>query len=905
MPRLSSRRPQAAVPRPLPSYRPQVRSLEDRLPLGDAILGPLLGGSLVSSLVINNASGCASDVPVDSSVSHEGRGRTLFAAADGIDSTAESLRLRARSLSAVESVQATTLTPSEVEGSVLGGEWTETSVLPTVSGRPSGGDSASSQSGVEMISAGRSGASPMQVLPQFAVAVGQTPLDIAALPNGEVTPARLAPGNTSLLRQQFGQLPLSFEVNEGQTDSQVRFLAHGSGYSLFLTATEAVMTLSPPQAPVNANQVTNMPGERQAGWQSAPPAATPPAVVTMQVLGGNPAPKVVGRDELPGKVNYFLGDDPHKWRTNVATYAKVEYQDVYPGINLDYYGRLGQLEYDFVVAPGADPQGIHVVLSGANDLSLNDQGDLVIHAGGQDVVQHKPFVYQDVNGSRREVASSFVLLDTPNSESGTNDHLPLSTHQIGFGLGNYDSSRPLIIDPVLTYSTYLGGSLENGAYGIAVDTAGSAFVTGYTNSTDFPTANPFQPTKNGTFNNVNAFVTKFSTDGASLLYSTYVGGSGDGNYPEGDYGYSIAVDESGSAYITGLTFSIDFPTANPFQPTKGGSSANYNAFVTKLSADGASLVYSTYLGGSGGDSGNGIAVDPAGNPYITGGTRSTDFPTANAFQPSNKGANAFVTKLSADGGGLIYSTYLGGSNSDGGSGIAVDPTGDVYVTGGTWSTDFPTANAFQPTNRGFLNAFLAKFAADGASLVYSTYLGGSSYDGGSGMALDADGNVYLTGYTTSTNFPTANAFQPNLKGYTNAFVTKVSEDGASLVYSSYLGGSAYNGDFGKGIATNAAGNAYVIGSTASTDFPTANAFQPNLKGYSNAFVTKLSADGASLVYSSYLGGSGLDFGYDIAVDAAGNPYLTGITTSTDFPTANAFQPNIKGGSSAFVTKIDG
>jgi hypothetical protein len=802
---------------------------------------------------------------------------------------------------------------------MAGGDWTETSVLPTVSGRLSGGDSGSSQSGVEMISAGRSGASPMQALPQFALAVGQTPLAAAALPNPQMTPTRPASGNTSLLRQQYGQLPLSFEVNQGQIDSQVQFLAHGSGYSLFLTATEAVMALGPPQAAASVGQVANLSGQQEASWQPAQPTATPPVVVTMQVVGGNPAPQVVGRDELPGKVNYFLGNDPHKWHTDVATYGKVEYQDVYPGINLDYYGRQGQLEYDFVVAPGADPRAIHVGFSGADDLSLNDQGDLIIHTGGQDIVQHKPFVYQDVNGSRQDVTSSFVLLRNPSLEPATVQHGPQAAQQIGFALGSYDVTRPIVIDPVLAYSTYVGGSGSDYGNGIAVDVGGNAYITGLTTSTDFPTANAFQAAKGGSLTNWNAFVMKLSADGLALVYSTYLGGS---NF---DYADGIAVDAAGDAYVTGTTRSTDFPTANAFQPAMKGNLSN--AFLTQLSGDGASLVYSTYLGGSGyGENGNAIAVDDAGNAYVTGVTGSTDFPTANAFQSVKGGSaqvdNAFVTKFSVDGTSLVYSTYLGGSGDgsypfgDFGFGIALDAASDAYVTGWTDSRDFPTANAFQPTNHGYRNAFVTKFSADGAGLVYSTFLGGNEYDRGYGIAVDLAGSAYITGATVSTDFPTANAYQPVKGGDSNndnAFVTKLSADGGSLVYSSYLGGSGsgfpdYYGDTGGSIAVDTAGNAHVTGTTYSTDFPTANAFQSTKNGPYNAFVAMLSIDGASLTYSSYLGGSGYyangDFGSGIAVDPASDVYITGATSSTDFPTANAFQSNLKGYFNVFAAKIE-
>jgi hypothetical protein len=479
-------------------------------------------------------------------------------------------------------------------------------------------------------------------------------------------------------------------------------------------------------------------------------------------------------------------------------------------------------------------------------------------------------VYQDVNGSRREVASSFVLLDDPSSESTATHHSPVATHQIGFAVGSYDLSRPLVIDPVLSYSTYLGGSARGQGYGIAVDPAGNAYVTGYTYSHNFPTANAFQPHNGG--NGSNAFVTKFSADGTSLVYSSYLGGA------SGDFGYGIAVDADGNAYLTGQTRSTDFPTANAFQPAKGGPAYTTNAFVTKVSVDGSGLVYSSYLGGNGdgypsynGDYGLGIAMDGDGSVYITGYAASTDFPTVNAFQPTKRGVstNAFVTKFSADGSSLVYSTYLGGSGyydeehgidyGDVGMGIAVDAAGNAYLTGQTYSFDFPIAHAFQPTKGGnpiyaISNAFVTKLSPDGSSLVYSSYLGGGGYstnyfgygDDGDAIAVDGAGNAYVTGFAYSTDFPTANAFQPTKGGSLtnpNAFVTKVSPDGDGLVYSSYLGGSGKDvygyGDHGYGIALDGAGNAYLTGSTTSTDFPTVNAFQPTNGSYYTAFVAKI------------------------------------------------------------------
>ncbi len=475
-----------------------------------------------------------------------------------------------------------------------------------------------------------------------------------------------------------------------------------------------------------------------------------------------------------------------------------------------------------------------------------------------------------------------------------------------------------MIDPTVTlaYSTYLGGTGDDEGYGIAVDLAGSAYVTGSTfNSPDFPTKNPEQAANAGGIG--DAFVTKLSPDGSSLLYSTYLGGR------DIDTGLGVAVDSAGSAYVTGETSSADFPTTpNAVQAAKPGVRGSFDAFVTKLSPDGSSLVYSTYLGGSANDLGFGIAVDSAGSAYVTGATNSTDFPTQGPLQAHNAGNgedDAFVAKLNPAGSALVYSTYLGGAIEDVGSGIAVDSAGSAYVTGRTESSDFPTTpNTVQAANAGGFgtyDAFVTKLSPDGSSLVYSTYLGGRDTDYGFGIAVDSAGSAYVTGATDSTDFPSKNPEQAaNAGGIFDAFVTKLSPDGKSLVYSTYLGGTS--SDQGNGIAVDSAGSAYVTGTTYSTDFPTSNPYQATNRaaanGGSNAFVTKLSSDGSALAYSTYLGGSmgnsdasliG-DSGAGVAVDSTGSAYVTGITSSSDFPTtANAEKPAFAGLENAFVTKL--
>jgi len=672
--------------------------------------------------------------------------------------------------------------------------------------------------------------------------------------------------------ESYGKLPLSFEANKGQTDPEVKFLSRGIGYTLFLAPTEAVLALQ--KAATSNPQQKSDRVHTALGPEAA--RAQAPAVLRMKLVGSNPAPRLVGLNQLPGKSNYFIGNNPKKWRTNVPNYSKVRYENVYAGVDLIYYGSQGQLEYDFVVAPGAAPGAITLGLEGAEGMAIDPQGNLVLSIGSGEVSLHKPVVYQEVDGVRREIQGGYVLKED---------------NRVGFQVAAYDAGKPLVIDPTLAYSTYLGGSDTDRGFGIAVDSGGNAYVTGLTISTNFPTASPFQAAC-GAGGCEDAFVTKFNPTGSALVYSTYLGGSGN------DRGFGIAVDGGGNAYVAGGTNSTNFPTASPFQAARGGG---FDAFVTKLNPTGSALVYSTYLGGSGGTSqGVGIAVDSSGNAYVTGNTNSANFPTASSFQAALSGPrDAFVTKFNPAGSALVYSTYLGGSGDDDGGGIAVDSSGNAYVTGNTNSANFPTASPFQAAPGGGFDAFVSKLNPTGSALVYSTYLGGNGGDFGSGIAVDSSGNAYVAGATASTNFPTASPFQAALGGGFDAFVTKLNAAGSALVFSTYLGGSA--GDGGSAIALDV-DIVYVTGDTASTNFPTANAIQAAFGGGTDGFVAKL--DIPDLVFATYLGGSGDDSGASIAVDSGGNAYVTGETASTDFPTMSPFQAAFGGGTQdAFVTKI--
>jgi hypothetical protein len=686
---------------------------------------------------------------------------------------------------------------------------------------------------------------------------------------------------TAQVLQGYGKLPLSFEANQGQSDRRVKFLSRGSSYTLFLTPTEAVLALKKADAPARKEAKPSF--SRRSG-PAGGPVRTADTALIIKMVGANAAPEAEGVGQLPGKVNYFLGNDPKNWRADVPTYSTVRFHDVYPGIDLLYHGNPRQLESDFVVAAGADPNEILLSIRGADKLEVDARGDLVMHAGGGEVHQQKPFIYQEVNGVRQEIPGNYLLYDR---------------NQVGFQIGAYDATRSLIIDPVLVYSTYLGGGGEDRGTSIAVDSFGNAYVTGLTFSINFPTTTGVFQTPFAGGDDV--FVTKLNAAGSALIYSTYLGGS------SVDEGYAIAVDSSSNAYVTGLTSSTDFPTTTgAFQMTSGRGGGD--AFVTKLNATGSALLYSTYLGGSDLDEGTGISVDSSGNAYVAGVTYSTDLPTTTeAFQTTiGGGDDAFVAKLNATGSALLYSTYLGGSGFDVGRGIAVDSSGNCYVTGDTLSTNFPTTTgAFQTTSGGGVSdeAFVTKLNATGSALLYSTYLGSSSE--GTGIAVDSFGNAYMTGLTESANFPTTTgAFQTTFGGIVDAFATKLNATGSALVYSTYLGGSST--DEGFAIGVDASGNAYVTDITVSTNFPTTtDAFQATFGGGDDAFVTKLNTTGSALVYSTYLGGSNVDFGNGIGVDASGNAYIIGSTFSANFPTTTgAIQTTFSGGSSdAFISKF--
>jgi hypothetical protein len=641
-------------------------------------------------------------------------------------------------------------------------------------------------------------------------------------------------------------LPLFFIANEGQAPPDIHFMSKGSGVTVWF-----------------------LPGEVRLRGAGGP--------VRMQFQGANPDAEIEGLEPLPGKAN-FLNGGPDQWLRGVALFGRVIYRHLYPGIDMIYGGNGRNLKSEFIVAPGADPSLIAVRYLGAGTPKIDAGGALAIPLDGQPLLEEPPRIYQERGGKEEQVQGRFELA---------------GDGSVRFHVGRYDASLPLIIDPLLSYSTLLGGSGFDSAVSMAVDSSGATYLAGYTDSYDFPTANPEQNFNAG---GNDAFVAKLNPAGNGLVYCTYVGGSGD------DRAYGIAVDAGGYAYVTGSTVSLNFPTRNALQSSLKGWR---NAFVFKLNPAGNTLVFSTYLGGNGFDYGYGIALDAGGNAYVAGDTTSLNFP-ATGFQKGYRGIqDAFVAKIATDGSRLLYSTYLGGGASDHAAAIAVDVSGTAYITGSTYSLDFPTKNAFQASLGGGQDAFVARLSADGGSLLFSTYLGGSggvvSYpESGLGVALDAAANVYVTGVTGSPDFPLLHPLQLSRAGSLDAFVSKLNAAGA-LMYSTYLGG--YGVDVGNAIAVDRNGAAVVVGYTYSTDLPVVGAIQSLIGGDCDAFVAKLSATGDSLVYMSYLGGNGSDTATAVALDAAANVFVAGWTLSTNFPLLNPYQTINYGNYGAYVTKI--
>jgi hypothetical protein len=705
-----------------------------------------------------------------------------------------------------------------------------------------------------------------------------------------------ASANTTRAAQaprSYNRLPLTFEENKGQTQSPVKFLSRGRGYTAFLTADGMVLSLRP------------VPGTARPMVPAAKPGRPSNATLQFKLVGSAAKPTIVGEETQPGRVNYFIGNDPRKWHTNVATYARVRYHNVYPGIDLVYYGNHKQLEYDFAVSPGANPNRIQFEIKGAKNVGIDANGDLILNTGTGELHFQSPVVYQESNGTRLPVRGGYVMQD--------------STH-VGFQLTAIDVSKTTVIDPALVYATYLGGSGDDEPTGIAVDSSGSVYVSGYTDSADFPLATIGSLPAGST----HVFVAKLDPTGSNLVYADYLGGSNQ------DYGYALALDSANEVYVTGSTASSDFPVVNAYQASYPGS---FNAFVARISVDGSSLLYSTYFGGNGSDIPSSIAIDSSSDALIAGNTSSTNLPVANAYQstvsPNGGGVwgnYGFLTKFSPDGSQLVYSTYLGGSANIayncGGTpcwpsptnqiaGVALDGSGNAYVAGNTNTYDFPTTNgAYITTDTTPLDGvvgFVSKFSGSGA-LQYSTYFYESSgiFTTVNAITADGMGSAYVTGLAFSDGtFPlTSTAIcDPSAYGEacSYAFVTKFDSAGATLLYSTFLGPNNYASPVA--IALDSSSDAYVLATTSSSAFGIVNGIEAYSSG-NDALIAEIDPTAGSQLFATFLGGSGDENASAMAVDSSGNIYVTGNTDSSDFPISQgSFQQILGGNTDAFISKI--
>lgn len=724
----------------------------------------------------------------------------------------------------------------------------------------------------------------------------------------------------------YAALPLAFEPNQGQTDPQVQYTAQGAGYKLYLTSSQAILTV---RKPGEASEVRAMLEHKRLGpakvkrmqqHQNSRPAQV--AVVRMQLLGASSAVQLAAADPQAGKISYFLGNDPSKWHSNIPLFGRVSYRNLYPGVDLAFHGAGGQLEFDYLVSPGADARSIALGFQGAGKISTNAAGDLLLATAAGPVEMHRPVAYQEKDGARQNVEARFEL-------KGANE--------AAFALGPYDHSRELVIDPAVTYSTYFGGSGADNGLSILADASGDAFVAGATDSATIP-----GHTGGTDAGSVDVFVTEIAPAG-TLVFTSVFGGSGD-DFP--GFPGAIAIDSTG-IYVSGTTDSSDFPvTAGAAQTTfQGGSATNGNndAFAVKLPLGGGAPIWATYIGGNQSDSGLGIAVDGNQNVYVVGETFSTNLPVKNPL-PSGSSLNlgqgtvdddGYIAVLNSTGSAFTLVSYIGGSDSDNATAVALDGEGNAYVTGDTDSSDLPvTAGVVQ----GSLKGSGAEDEIFVCSIKASSFSAANSTSTSTAVAqATAPGNVSQAprgALAMWLPIPALALFGSFWCGADSrrrkrlgmgllclalvAFILMPACGGgssgsggggggggttstSSFVYMTYYGGTG--GDEAQAIAVDAAGNAFVTGQTASTDFPVVSAFQATLNGTQNAFVLELNPSGSTAINATYFGGNGIDFGLGIAIDASDNAYLTGQTSSAIFPLAGATQGALAGPTDAFVSVL--
>jgi Calx-beta domain/Beta-propeller repeat len=737
-----------------------------------------------------------------------------------------------------------------------------------------------------------------------------------------------------LVAKSWGNLPLTFEENRGQTNAAVQYLARGTDYVLFLTPQEAVLSLKGLSADTERSISLNakpgsprtQPSTRESSVRDVEARAAQDAILRISLSGGRKNATAVAEARQLGPINYFTGNDPAKWTTDVPHYGRVKYQDVYAGIDLLYYGNQQQLEYDFVVAPGADPSRIHLAIEGAQDAHVDESGNLVLNVAGHDVVQHKPVVYQTLNGSRVTIESRYSLVSSVSEDASI---------QVAFALGNYDRARELVIDPVLVYSTYLSAGQSGSVNELAVDSDGNLYVAGTTQSANFPVVGGLPTDEGGSApptGITGIFVSKLDPAGDTLLYSTYLSGNGD-TYP-----FGLQVDSQGAVYLSGQTLATNFPAVGGLPQDQAGVPQGFlSTFVTKINPAGNALVYSTYLGAN--ISANfGLALDSAGNAYVTGATYGSPFtfPIVGGLPVDQGGgeplsadiAATYVAKLNATGDTLVYSTTLSANGSnDNGYAIVVDSLGQAYV--GVWANtpNLPIVGGLSASQGGVPSSgnsiYLFALNAAGSSLLYSTYLDGTGDDVVHALSLDVSGNLYVAGETSSKNFPVVGGLTPDQGGHPGpgfphsadgAFISKLNPAGNALVYSTYLSGNSLNN--ATAMVVDSLGSAYVTGETVSTNFPLISGLPGDQGGTQQAgpfgaetctFVSKLDPTGSMLVFSTYLCNN--DVPAAIARDGNGNIYVAGNigNDGSSFPILGGLPPLDQGNAAsvggAFITKL--
>ncbi len=664
----------------------------------------------------------------------------------------------------------------------------------------------------------------------------------------------------------FGKIPLYFIPNRGQTDSRALFSARAEGFTLWATRDGLLFD------------------QRGHGTRAVSPGAYGPEqlcsrgmVTSLMFLGSQPDVEVSAEDETPHRANFFLGGDPERWRTDVPTTSAIRYRSLYPGIDLKVYGVGRQVEYDWVVAPGADPAGIRFRYDRARETRLDAEGNLIVGSAAGEISHQKPAAYQKIEGHRVDIPCWY-------ERRGADTY--------GFKVGRYDRRRPLVIDPlVIVWSSYLGGAESDEIMAVAVDAEGAVWAAGTTESTDFPLVNPMDAIPGG---GSDIFIAGIAPAGNALLVSTFIGGR------EDDYLYGLAVDAAGSPIICGMTRSRNFPVRNGYDLTYNGGSLD--GFLLKLPSSGDALLFSTFLGGKENDILRRIVLDPAGTIIAVGSTSSTNFPAVKGFDKTlNGGTDVFVAKFTTDGKTLLFSTFLGGKDWETASGIALDAAGRIHIAGATESPNFPVKSALYPAHIGGEDGFLTILSPTGRTLVASTYIGGRFDDTFYGIAVDATGSIYLAGETKSPDFPTRAAYDPIYNGDYDGVILKLKPLAAGLVFSTYFGGANHDDVYGLALDTD--GGIVIAGTTDSPKFPIKNAFDATLSGNWDAFVAKFLPSGKALVFSTFLGGGKNEETAGLFLDWAGGIYVCGGTDSKNFPRKLAFDAVYGGRVDGFVTKL--